>query len=138
MNHIHNGTVPVMLEKGRNWLASNSKRIERAFRACGNHACRQPRDFWNAWLGNDQGVGLQGHWYCSPECFERAALSTFATLLPGADAAPKHAHRIPIGLLLLSRGTINDEQLKQALLLQRTRGGGKIGKILQGIRAASE
>jgi len=138
MNQIHNVPASAIFEKGRNWLASNSKRMEKAFRPCGNLACRQPRDFWNAWLRNDLAVRLQGHWFCSPECFELAALSTFSQLLPGTEAAPKRRHRIPIGLLLLSRGTINDEQLKQALLLQRTKGGGRIGKILQEIRAASE
>jgi len=138
MNQTHTYHGSAILEKGRNWLSSNSSRIEKAFRSCENHACKQPRDFWNTWLRNGSGVRLQGHWYCSPDCFQHAALSAFSQLLPGPEAAPKRRHRIPIGLLLLSRGTINDAQLKQALLLQRTMGSGKIGKILQDIRAASE
>ncbi len=59
-------------------------------------------------------------------------------MLPAAEEIPPRRHRVPIGLLLLSRGTINDNQLKHALRLQREEGGGKIGKILQEIHAASE
>ena len=44
----------------------------------------------------------------------------------------------PIGLLLLSRGVINEAQLKQALALQREKGTGKLGKFLRDIQAATE
>jgi hypothetical protein len=127
-----------ILARGRNWLSSSNSPIEKAFRTCENPPCRRRCLFWPAWLRKDEGICLQGQWYCSPECFEQAAKSAFFRLLPGTDEIPKRQHRIPIGLLLLSRGTINDEQLKRALLLQREQGGGKIGKILQEIRAASE
>ena len=126
------------LAKGRNWLSRGSGPIDKAFRTCENPACRQRRLFWPAWLRKDEGICLQGQWYCSPECFEHAAQSAFFRLLPGADESPKRHHRIPIGLLLLSRGTITDEQLKRALLLQREKGSGKIGRFLQDIQAASE
>ncbi len=127
-----------IVAKGRNWLSSSSSRFEKAFRRCENAACRQPRDPWTAWLRNDLGISLQGRWYCGPVCFEHAAQFVFARLLPGDEVVPKNRHRIPIGLLLLSRGTINDGQLKEALLLQRMQGSGKIGKFLQQIQAASE
>jgi hypothetical protein len=127
-----------LLARGRNWLSGGSSPIVKAFRNCGNSACRQRRFFWPAWLRKDEGIRLQGHWYCGPECFEHAAQSAFFRLLPGAEEGPKKRHRIPIGLLLLSRGTINDDQLKRALHLQREKGGGKIGKFLREIQAASE
>jgi hypothetical protein len=127
-----------ILAMGRQWLSRGNGRIEHAFRKCGNPGCTRNRDFWSAWLRNDSGIRLQGEWYCSPECFETAAQSAFSSLLPAVEDAPHIRHRIPIGLLLLSRGTINDGQLKQALHLQRESGGGKIGKFLQEIRAASE
>src|SRR4029077_1689402 len=128
----------VLLARGRNWLAGGSSPIEKAFRTCEDPACRQRRIFLPGWLRNDEGICLQGQWYCSPECFERAAQSAFFRMLPEVDESPKRHHRIPIGLLLLSRGTINDEQLKRALHLQREKGSGKIGKFLRSIRAASE
>jgi hypothetical protein len=126
------------LARGLNLLSGGSNLIEKAFRTCENAACRQRRIFWPAWLRKVEGIRLQGQWYCSPECFEDAAQSALFRLLPGTGEGHKRHHRIPIGLLLLSRGTIDDAQLKQALLLQRQKGSGKIGKFLQEIRAATE
>jgi hypothetical protein len=133
-------TSPVtsFLIRGRNWLSGGGIPIDKAFRTCENSACRARRLFWPNWLRKDVGICLQGQWYCSPKCFEQAAQSAFTRLLPAAAEGPKKNHRIPIGLLLLSRGTINDDQLKLALLMQRQKGSGKIGKFLQEIRAASE
>lgn len=127
-----------LFARGRNWLNGGSSPIEKAFRTCENNACRQRRLFWPAWLRKEEGIWLQGRWYCSAECFEDAAQAALLRLFPAGEDSAKRPHRIPIGLLLLSRGTINDQQLKLALLLQRQKGGGKIGKILQEIRAASE
>jgi hypothetical protein len=86
----------------------------------------------------DDGIYLQGQWYCGPDCFEQAAQSTFIRLLPVQDSSKLKKHRIPIGLMLLSRGVIDGDQLKRALALQRQRGGARIGQILQQIHAASE
>jgi Type II secretion system (T2SS), protein E, N-terminal domain len=131
--------VSAWIEKGWNWFSNSGERVEKAFYKCENFACRQPRDPWNLLAHKGEGIRFQGQWYCSPNCFEFAAESAFSKLLPGTPDSPKSLHRIPIGLLLLSRGTINDGQLKQALLLQREKKSGqKIGKILQEIQAASE
>jgi hypothetical protein len=138
MSQGHATSGYAFLSRGRHALLNGSNPIEKAFRTCENTACRQRRIYWPAWLRKDEGISLQGQWYCSPECFEQAARSTLLRLLPAADEAPRRHHRIPIGLMLLSRGTISDNQLKQALVLQREHGGGRIGKILQEIHAASE
>jgi hypothetical protein len=126
------------LSRGRGALFGGTGAIERAFRTCEHSACRQRRIYWPSWLRRDEGILFQGQWYCSPECFEHAARTALARLLPAGEEPPRRHHRIPIGLLLLSRGTITDDQLRQALLLQREQGGGKIGRILREIRAASE
>ena len=81
---------------------------------------------------------LHGRWYCGPECFELAAQDEFLRLRPALENGQKKTHRLPIGLLLLSRGKINDAQLKQALTMQREKGTGKIGKFLQEIQAVTE
>ena len=138
MSQQHANSGFAFLSRGRNALLGGAGPMEKAFRTCENTACRQRRICWPAWLRKDEGISLQGQWYCSPECFEHAARSTLLRLLPVGEESPKRHHRVPIGLLLLSRGTINDNQLKQALLLQREKGGGKIGQILRDIRAASE
>lgn len=106
-------------------------------RTCGHGACLERRILWPEWLRKDEGISLQGRWYCGSPCFELAAEALFRRLLPSPETARRKAHRIPIGLLLLSRGTINSAQLKTALDLQREHGG-RIGKLLLQIRAASE
>jgi len=138
MNQKQSIPGTALLARGLNWLSGGTSPIQKAFRTCGNSDCRERRVFWPAWPRRDYGISLQGQWYCSPECFEQGVLSAFFRLLPGPETNPKRHHRLPIGLLLLSRGTINDEQLKYALQVQRQRGVGKIGKILREIRAASE
>jgi len=107
-------------------------------RVCENAACLERRIVWPEWLRKDEGISLQGQWYCGSECFELAAQSLFRRLLPSVETAHKKAHRVPIGLLLLARGTINSKQLKTALDMQREHGGGRIGKFLQQIQAVSE
>ena len=105
---------------------------------CENPRCDHRRVLWPFGAVKSAGMFLQGHWYCSPDCFEIAVQEALVQLLAVPESSQKKSHRIPIGLLLLSRGTINDAQLKQALDLQRTRGNGRIGKFLQEIRAVSE
>jgi hypothetical protein len=89
-------------------------------------------------MRDEEGMHLQGRWYCSPNCFEHAALDQIHRLLGMPEASRRKTHRIPIGLLLLSRGIINDSQLKQALALQREQGKGRIGKFLQQIEAVTD
>jgi hypothetical protein len=127
-----------LLARGMNWLSGSASPVRKAFRTCQNPSCRRRYIYQPAWLRKMEGIRLQGQWHCSPECFEEAARSAFFRLLPGNGEIPRKHHRIPLGLLLLSRGTISDKQLKHALLLQREQGGAKLGKILQEIRAASE
>lgn len=138
MNQWQSIPGTALLTRGLNWLSGGASPMQKAFRTCENSDCRQRRFFWPAWPRKEYGISLQGQWYCGPECFEKGVLSAFFRLRPAAEGDPKRQHRIPIGLLLLSRGTITDEQLKKALALQRQRGAGKIGKILREIRAVSE
>lgn len=138
MSDEHASSGYAFLSRGRNPLFHGESPIEKAFRTCENTACRQRRIYWPSWLRKDEGICFQGQWYCSPECFEHAARGALMRLLPAQEETPRRHHRIPIGLLLLSRGTINDHQLKQALLRQREQGGGKLGKILRDLQIASE
>jgi hypothetical protein len=122
----------------RSRLFRRFAQLERAFRNCENPSCEHRRVDWQFWFRKSEGIYLQGQWYCSPECFEQAALTMLIRLLPPSESNKVKKHRIPIGLLLLSRGVINGDQLKHALALQRQKGGGRIGKILQQIHAVSE
>ena len=85
-----------------------------------------------------RGRSLNGKWYCSPECFEPALTSAVGQLITRREPRPVVAHRIPLGLLMLSRGIVDDEQLKKALKAQKDSGAGRVGEWLRHIGAVSE
>ncbi len=94
--------------------------------------------WWRRLRPRSQGVRMQGLWYCRAECLERALCEVLERGRPMArrgDAAP---HRIPLGLLLLSRQQLTPAQLRTALDLQKTAGHGKIGEWLQHLGFATE
>jgi Type II secretion system (T2SS), protein E, N-terminal domain len=84
------------------------------------------------------GIRMQGARYCRIECLELALIEAFGRV----RHVPRHAaiasHRIPLGLLLLSRGQLTAEQLRTALAAQRAAGCGKIGAWLQELGFATE
>jgi len=80
---------------------------------------------------------MHGAWYCLDPCLERALTEAFERM----RSRPKTSaslHRIPLGLLLLSRQQLTAEQLRQALDAQRVAGRGRIGEWLQRFGFASE
>jgi len=70
-------------------------------------------------------VLLDGCWVCSPSCLEAAALTQFERLC--ATRTPVSQHRVPLGLLMLSRGYVTEAQLQATLSAQREAGFGKLG-----------
>lgn len=84
-----------------------------------------------------QGVRMRGRWYCGTKCLEQALCEILARGVVSRPG-PLPSHRIPLGLLLLSRQQLTAEQLRIALELQRTGGHGKIGEWLQQLGFASE
>jgi len=104
---------------------------------CDDPQCGWKRRLWRRFRWRKTGVRLHGAWYCSPQCFERAAEKDFARL---RRSAPENAagHRIPLGLLLLSRGCLTNSQLRAALAAQRAAGSGRIGQWLEKLGYASE
>jgi hypothetical protein len=82
-------------------------------------------------------VSFQGRWYCGLDCFEDTMSHAFSQLLRVPDEPLKRLHRVPLGLVLLGRGVINNDQLKSALAAQRESGSGKIGRWLVRLGVAS-
>jgi len=77
------------------------------------------------------GVTLGDRWFCSPECFEPGAQKTIVELLSARETQEKTpALRMPLGLSLVSRGLLDQEQLKTALEHQRETGM-NFGEVLQ-------
>jgi hypothetical protein len=76
--------------------------------------------------------------YCFPECFERRLHQRFLEMQASEIARPRPPHRVLLGLLMLSRGDLNNTQLRQALEAQRQNGNGRIGEWIQTLGYARE
>jgi hypothetical protein len=84
-----------------------------------------------------EGVELNGRWFCSPQCFESALRRRFAERQPSREQLLPVRHRIPLGLMMLSRGQLNNHQLRAALDAQR-RHGGRLGAWFEQLGYATE
>lgn len=80
---------------------------------------------------------MQGLRYCADDCLERVLTAALGRVQPAPPRASAR-HRIPLGLLLLSRQQLTAEQLRIALAAQRDAGSGRIGEWLQRLGFASE
>lgn len=65
-------------------------------------------------------MSVDGQWYCAPDCFEQAVKGQIEELMTfQGKPARARSSRVPLGLLLLSRGIMTAEQLRNALDHQR-------------------
>ena len=110
----------------------------RFFRHCESPDCLRRRRPWRVWLEPVRGLSLDGRWYCSPECFRNAMTTTIGQLLPVAAPPQNQPHRVPLGLLMLSRGYVDEKQLKTALQAQKDSGSGRVGEWLRHLGAVTE
>jgi hypothetical protein len=83
-------------------------------------------------------IRLRGLSYCAPQCFENAARQCFSDACSSLVAASAVQHRIPLGLLMLSRGQLTYPQLQAALEAQRTTGHRRLGEWLEELGFATE
>lgn len=60
------------------------------------------------------GIRVDNQWYCGADCLAAGARSTLAALASERVARMPRAPRLPLGLVLLSKGILNDEQLRAA------------------------
>jgi hypothetical protein len=106
---------------------------------CAARDCPYRSKLWPAWLRKPESILFEGHWYCEPGCLESAVEFRVRNLLSAFVVPRTRNHRIPIGLLLLDRGAISLEQLREALRLQREAGGaGRLGDWLNQMGAVRE
>jgi hypothetical protein len=90
-------------------------------------------------IGGWQGrIRLRGSGYCVPQCFENAARKCFSDACLTATAPSRTGHRIPLGLLMLSRGQLTNGQLQCALDAQRGSSHLRLGEWLQKLGFATE
>lgn len=81
---------------------------------------------------------LQGVWHCSPQCFEVGLQNELSNLASEGFSEDAISHRVPLGLLMLSQGLINQTELKEALRKQREHGEGRVGEWLQKLGRVNE
>ncbi len=98
--------------------------------------CVHQRSLFGRLRGNGSCVSFEGSHWCLDQCLEHALAASVRRAEP---AAPHRiSHRIPLGLLLLSRRELTPEQLRIGLEEQQRRGHGKIGAWLQALGYVSE
>ena len=104
--------------------------------ACSEHPCR--RISISHRLLRQDGIYLNGAWYCSPECFEGALLRVLATAaVQHCALRPARPGRTPFRLILLERGVLSEAQLRETLR-RRDAGEGKLEALLLEQGLASE
>jgi hypothetical protein len=95
------------------------------------------QSLWGRLRGKTGGVVIQGLRYCRDECLERALTDAVRRIRQASPRAPA-PHRIPLGLLLLSRQQITVEQLRAALAAQQAAAYGRIGEWLVNLGFVNE
>lgn len=104
---------------------------------CGAGNCSRSGSLWSRLRRRKASIRIDGAQYCVPECLDLALREALRS--GEAAAQPKTArHRIPLGLLLLSRRQLNAAQLRTALAAQQSAGRGRIGEWLLKMGLVSE
>jgi hypothetical protein len=93
---------------------------------------------WRRFRWRHGTIRLHGSVYCAPTCFESATRRHFVRLCAAVLSAPPARHRVPLGLLMISRGQLTNPQLRSALEAQRAQGGHRLGEWLEKLGFATE
>lgn len=104
---------------------------------CAREGCRRTA-LRSSLLARRRGIRLSEAWFCGADCFREGVESQIRTLKQAPTRGrEEHASRIPLGLLLVSRGCITSDQLRLARAQQQARGGA-LADILCELRFANE
>ena len=106
--------------------------------SCHRAGCSRSRRAWHRISNGAGSLHLNGLRYCFPDCFEQELTRRLEQAQALADSNPRPPHRVPLGLLMLSRGDLGPEQLRHALTAQRDNGAGRIGEWIEKLGYARE
>jgi hypothetical protein len=110
--------------------------LRRWTETCGNEDCRTG---WLQLWRSRAHTRFEGRWACSSACMEQMiARSVCAEVESWESVRAERALRMPLGLILLSRGWISHAELQNALAAQRRAQQGRIGEWLQDLSGISE
>jgi hypothetical protein len=103
---------------------------------CGNRECRTG---WLQLFRKRSSPRFEEKWACSADCMEQILGDAIRSQIESWEpAAAERALRMPLGLILLSRGWISHRELQEALAAQRRAGNGRIGEWLGRLHGVSE
>jgi hypothetical protein len=99
-------------------LGSLLARVDRSWKSmhavCGLRTCRNTL-IMRSVPESRVGIRMGQLWYCSVDCFVKAARARFSTLSMARNVEIPHSPRLSIGLVMLSKGYLSDEQLRFAV-----------------------
>ncbi len=104
---------------------------------CANLECGHTRNPWKRLRRKSPGVHLNGLRYCLEGCVEAPLHETLQRAQRNSKPPAFH-HRIPLGLLLLSRQQLTVEQLRSGIEAQYRAGRGRLGEWLQTLGYVTE
>lgn len=103
---------------------------------CGNSDCTTG---WLQLFRRRSFPRFEQEWACSARCMEQIVAEAVRSQIENwQPAATDRALRMPLGLILLSRGWITHQELQAALAAQRSAGSGRIGEWLRQLHGISE
>jgi hypothetical protein len=103
---------------------------------CGNAECRTG---WLRLFRSRSYPRFEEMWACSAACMERMVVDAVRAQIENWEPGPaERSLRMPLGLILLSRGWISQRELQEALAAQRRAGHGRIGEWLHRLHGISE
>ncbi|HZR65683.1 MAG TPA: hypothetical protein VFA85_11080 [Terriglobales bacterium] len=105
---------------------------------CASPECARSHTPWRPVADEMDYVRFRGAEFCFPKCFSRELLRLLEQPSSRVPAACVKPRRMPLGLLMLSRGDLTEQQLLQALSAQKNAGSGKIGEWLRRLQLAGE
>ncbi len=112
--------------------------LDRLRHRCARPDCPERGRLWPRWRGHAEEIEFDRKRYCCASCAEFAFEREIERHLLLMRQESERPHRIPLGLLLISRGQITSNQLREALLRQRERAGQHLGNVLREMEALSE
>jgi hypothetical protein len=83
------------------------------------------------------GIWMREHWYCSSACFASAAEGELAGLVASRREQSNRIERMPLELMLVSRGLLSSTEFREVRDEQKE-AGGEIGELLVRRGAISE
>lgn len=120
------------------WISTLQNCCQASIPHCGQPGCTLTRRLWRRLRWWNGSIRLHGSRYCAPQCFQDALRRCFAQICDLGAPTGEVQHRIPLGLLMLSRGELSNRQLRSALDAQKASGCRRIGEWLERLGFATE